>query len=156
LIHLRKTNIMEENLSNHEEVKNEIVGKVLEGTIAYRIELSEEEYGLKFDRDVNSELLSMMVTRELFRYNKEVLTKSLAQCKPGKAEKVKRDKIKDRLKKVGGTEYILSNMIDGVIGEILTGSVEDLLADDKLQDFDKSGITPEGLADTLLGKGKQE
>lgn len=140
---------MEENKSAETNV-----GKaVLEGTVGYKIELSGEEYGLKFDRTVDSELLCMMVVRELMRYNKEVLRKSAEQSE-GKADKRKREQIKDRLKKIGGAEYILQFMIEGVIGELLEGG--DLDSDEKLKEFDRSGITPEGLADSLLKKPESE
>lgn len=132
-----------------EENKKEFEGKVLEGNVGYRIELSGEEYGLKFDRTVESELLAMMVVRELLRYNKEVLRKSAEQIKEKGGDKAKKQQLKDRLRKIGGGEYVLQFMIEGVIAELLEGGFDD----EKLREFSESGITPEGLADSLLNKG---
>lgn len=88
--------------------------RTIKAILEYEVHLTDSEYGITFDRTSENELAACMVAREILKFSKENLLKSLDQAK-GKHLKL----VKDRLSKVTTTEYTLTLLIESIIEEFL-------------------------------------
>lgn len=90
------------------------MNRTIKASLNYEIDLSETNYEIRFDRTAENELSAAMIARELLKYNKENLIKSLTQAKGPHLKMVR-----DRLQKVTTTEDTLRLLIESIISEFL-------------------------------------
>ena len=56
--------------------------KTLKGAVDFQIDLKEDQYGFQYDqKSATNELAALMIAREILKYNKQNLLKSLDQAK---------------------------------------------------------------------------
>lgn len=79
------------------------------GSIQYEVKISDGNYQVTFSRTEDSELASLMISREVIKNSKEFLMNQLKDSKQKVA-------LKDRIQKVTTTEYTLGKIIEAYLG----------------------------------------
>jgi len=88
--------------------------KSIKGSIGFELKLSDDKYEIKCSPTVENELTSFIITNEIIKTLKAGLIEVEAQSK-GKNKLG----VRDRIKKVTATEYILNLLIEETVNGLL-------------------------------------